>query len=45
MFPTWLYGLMRRELPPQIAVVGTMIFLVSLGLVALSAKLAGRRPG
>lgn len=44
MFPTWLYGLMRRELPPQIAVVGTLIFLASLGLVALSAKLSGRQP-
>lgn len=43
MFPTWLYGLMRRELPPQIAVVGTLIFLVSLGLVALSAKILGRQ--
>ena len=45
MFPTWLYGLMRRELPPQIAVVGTLIFLVSIGLVALAAKLLGRRTG
>lgn len=43
MFPTWLYGLMRRELPPQIAVVGTMIFLMSIGLVALSAKLSARQ--
>lgn len=43
MFPTWLYGLMRRELPPQIAVVGTLIFLVSLGLVAISAKISGRQ--
>jgi len=42
LFPTWLYGLMRRELPPQIAVVGSLIFLLSLGLVALSAWFSRR---
>lgn len=39
LFPTWLYGLMRRELPPQIAVVGTGIFLLSLATAALSVRL------
>jgi spermidine/putrescine transport system permease protein len=40
LFPTWLYGLMRRELPPQIAVVGTVVFLLSLALTALSVRIA-----
>jgi len=40
LFPTWLYGLMRRELPPQIAVIGSLIFLLSLVSVALSVKLS-----
>ncbi len=39
LFPTWLYGLMRRELPPQIAVVGTAIFLLSLAITAVSVRL------
>lgn len=40
LFPTWLYGLMRRELPPQIAVVGTAVFLLSLALTAVSVRIA-----
>ncbi|WP_181180765.1 ABC transporter permease subunit [Mesorhizobium sp. B2-4-6] len=40
LFPTWLYGLMRRELPPQIAVVGTAVFLLSLALTMLSVRLS-----
>lgn len=43
LFPTWLYGLMRRELPPQIAVVGTAIFLLSLVLTACAVRMA-RQP-
>ncbi|MFF2650283.1 ABC transporter permease [Streptomyces sp. NPDC058045] len=42
MFPTWVYGLVRRELPPQVAVVGVLIFLVALG-AALGAVLLGAR--
>jgi spermidine/putrescine transport system permease protein len=37
MFPTWIYSLMRRRLPPQIDVVGLLLFaLVLLSLLSAS---------
>jgi spermidine/putrescine transport system permease protein len=36
MFPTWLYGLMKRQMPPQIAVVGVAIFAISLVVAILA---------
>lgn len=37
MFPTWLFGLIRRQLPTQIDVVGVLLFLVAAGSILLSA--------
>jgi len=44
MFPTWAYGLLRRELPPQVDVVGVMMFAVSL-VAVIAAGALGRRRG
>lgn len=34
-FPTWIYGLLRNQLPVQVNVVGSIIFLVSISLAVL----------
>jgi spermidine/putrescine transport system permease protein len=43
MFPTWLFSLIRRSLPPQIDVIGVLIFAVSIGAAVAATLLAGRR--
>ncbi len=35
-FPLWVWGSTRASLPPQVHVIGTMVFLGAVGLVALS---------
>jgi spermidine/putrescine transport system permease protein len=35
-FPIWVWASIRNNLPPQIHVIGTMVFLGAVGLVALS---------
>jgi spermidine/putrescine transport system permease protein len=35
-FPIWVYSIQRNALPPQINVVGSLIFLISVGLVGLT---------
>ncbi len=35
-FPVWVWASIRNNLPPQIHVIGTMVFLGAVGLVALS---------
>jgi spermidine/putrescine transport system permease protein len=42
-FPIWVWASIRNNLPPQIHVIGTMVFLAAVGLVAVSTFLGGRR--
>jgi spermidine/putrescine transport system permease protein len=35
-FPIWVWASIRASLPPQVHVIGTMVFLGAVGLVALS---------
>jgi spermidine/putrescine transport system permease protein len=44
MYPTWVYSLMRRALPPQVDVVGLILFAIALAAVLLSRSLAQRDP-
>jgi len=41
-FPIWVYGVIRNALPAQINVIGSFIFLVAVGGVAVSTLLQGR---
>jgi spermidine/putrescine transport system permease protein len=43
-FPMWVYGVIRNALPAQINVIGSTIFLVAVGGVAISTLLSGRAP-
>jgi spermidine/putrescine transport system permease protein len=43
-FPIWVYGVIRNALPAQINVVGSAIFLIAVGGVAISTLLGGRAP-
>ncbi len=42
-FPVWVWASIRNNLPPQIHVIGTMVFVVAVGLVALNTILSSRR--
>jgi spermidine/putrescine transport system permease protein len=42
-FPMFIYAQARIGIPPQVNVVGTIIFLAAVGLVALSTVMARRR--
>lgn len=44
-FPTFVYGASRRGIPPQVNVLGTMIFLTMLVVTVLFLVLQGRREG
>jgi spermidine/putrescine transport system permease protein len=35
-FPLWIWASIRNNLPPQVQVIGTMVFVGAVGLVALS---------
>jgi spermidine/putrescine transport system permease protein len=41
-FPIWVWASIRANLPPQIHVIGTMVFLGAVGLVVLSTVWARR---
>jgi spermidine/putrescine transport system permease protein len=43
-FPIWVYGVIRNALPPQINVIGSIIFLVAVLAVASSTLRTGRPP-
>ncbi|MEO8207565.1 MAG: ABC transporter permease [Chloroflexota bacterium] len=43
-FPIWVYGVIRNALPPQINVIGSIIFLVAVLAVASSTLRTGRSP-
>ena len=41
-FPVWIWGTIRNNLPPQVHVIGTAIFLIAVGGVALATWLQSR---
>jgi spermidine/putrescine transport system permease protein len=41
-FPVWVWASIRNNLPPQIHVIGTSIFLFAIGLVVTSTVLQNR---
>lgn len=45
-FPIWVWASIRNNLPPQVHVIGTMIFVIAIALVAiptLRSAWVGRR--
>src|SRR4029078_2351895 len=42
-FPRFIYAKARIGIPPQVNVVGTIIFLTAVGLVAISTLVSRRR--
>jgi spermidine/putrescine transport system permease protein len=44
-FPVWIWGTIRNNLPPQVHVIGTAIFLIAVGSVAVSTFLQTRGGG
>jgi spermidine/putrescine transport system permease protein len=42
-FPLWVWGAVKVGIPPQVFVLGTMIFLVGIGVAAISLLLQARR--
>jgi spermidine/putrescine transport system permease protein len=43
-FPIWVYGVIRNALPAQINVIGSIVFLVAVGGVAITTLRQGRQP-
>jgi spermidine/putrescine transport system permease protein len=43
-FPIWVWGIIKNALPVQINVIGSIVFLVAVGAVALTTLRSGRRP-
>jgi spermidine/putrescine transport system permease protein len=41
-FPVWIWGTIRNNLPPQVNVIGTMIFAGAVGLVVITTLLQRR---
>ena len=41
-FPVWVWASIRNNLPPQIHVIGTAVFLIAVGLVVFSTFMQGR---
>ena len=41
-FPIWIWASIRNNLPPQIHVIGTAIFLSAIGLVTVSTWFQNR---
>lgn len=41
-FPVWIWGTIRNNMPPQVNVIGTIIFGTAVGLVLLSTLLQRR---
>ena len=44
-FPLFVWGAAQRGVPPQVNVMGTVIFVVALGLMLLNVLLQRRREG
>jgi spermidine/putrescine transport system permease protein len=45
-FPVWIWGTIRNNLPPQVHVIGSAIFLLAVAAVAISTLVSarGQRP-
>jgi spermidine/putrescine transport system permease protein len=45
-FPVWIWGTIRNNLPPQVHVIGSAIFLIAVAAVAISTLVSarGQRP-
>jgi spermidine/putrescine transport system permease protein len=43
-FPLWIWGATRVGLPPQVNVMGTLIFVAGVALAVVNALLSRRRP-
>ena len=43
-FPLWVYGAVKVGIPPQVFVMGTLIFLAGIGLAIINAVLQRRSP-
>ncbi|HUG29931.1 MAG TPA: ABC transporter permease [Candidatus Limnocylindria bacterium] len=41
-FPIWVWASIRNNLPPQIHVIGTAVFVIAVGLVVFSTLIQGR---
>ncbi|MCJ7711272.1 MAG: ABC transporter permease [Chloroflexi bacterium] len=41
-FPVWVWGTIRNNLPPQVHVIGTAMFLIAVGLVLASSVMSAR---
>jgi spermidine/putrescine transport system permease protein len=41
-FPVWIWGTIRNNLPPQVHVIGTAMFVIAVGFVAASTILSAR---
>jgi spermidine/putrescine transport system permease protein len=44
-FPLWVYGAVKVGIPPQVFVMGTLIFIVGIALAIVNAVLQRRAPG
>jgi spermidine/putrescine transport system permease protein len=44
-FPLFVWGAAQRGVPPQVNVMGTVIFVVALGLMVANVLLQRRREG
>ena len=42
-FPVWIWGTIRNNLPPQVHVIGTAIFVIAVGFVAISTVMSAPR--
>ena len=41
-FPLWVWGAVKVGIPPQVFVLGTMIFVVGIGFAVLNLGVAGQ---
>jgi len=41
-FPVWIWGTIRNNLPPQVNVIGTIIFVAAITLVGVTTLLQAR---
>ena len=41
-FPVWVWASIRNNLPPQIHVIGTAVFVIAVGLVVFSTLIQNR---
>jgi spermidine/putrescine transport system permease protein len=44
-FPLWVYGAVKVGIPPQVFVMGTLIFVIGIALAIINAVLQRRAPG